>query len=115
MKKFKGTRGKWCVDKKYTNTVVISDEKRGIIAECHEITDSSNHLAYIGDGTDWLNNPEEVAYNAILIETAPELLKTLIGMTLSMKAHPDYQLGKNQEFIDYVESGEEIINKALGL
>ena len=29
-----------------------------------------------------------------------------------MKAHPDYVSGENQEFIDYVEMVEELINKA---
>lgn len=117
MKRFKGTKGKWVVDREYTNIIVISDDKRGDIAECHEVDEHCNHLVYVGDGTDWVNDPKEVEANAQLIATAPEMLEVLIGMTLLMKAHPDYLFGfgRSQEFIDYVESGEKVINKALGL
>ena len=30
-----------------------------------------------------------------------------------MRAHPDYMSGENQEFIDYVEMAEEMIDKAI--
>jgi hypothetical protein len=60
-------------------------------------------------------NQEEQVANAQLIATAPELLDRLQSIVLSMKAHSDYQTGRNQEFIDYVELGEETISKALGV
>lgn len=99
MKRFRGTKGKWFAVE-YAGTYMIQD---GEMYEDNNILDSDIYTKEVVDA------------NAQLIATAPELLRVLIGMTLSMKAHPDYQLGKNQELIDYVESAEQVINKALGL
>jgi len=41
-----------------------------------------------------------------------EMLDLIYGMYLSMKAHPDYQVGENQEFIDYVEKAEDLLERA---
>lgn len=43
-----------------------------------------------------------------------ELIRVLSSVRLSIKAHPDYQLERSQEFIDYVEIAEELINKIAG-
>lgn len=51
--------------------------------------------------------------NATLIASAPEMLHLLNSMMLSIKAHPDYVSGNNQEFIDYVQMAEELINKVI--
>ena len=56
---------------------------------------------------------EGMTVNAVLISKAPEMLHLLNSMMLSMKAHPDYMSGENQEFIDYVKMAEDMIDKAI--
>lgn len=103
MKEFKGTKGKWEVKHSELQDAynIIGTRLGGKykIARCK----------YLGD-----YDKRETKINAQLIASAPELLKALYGIYLSVKAHPDYVFSKSQEFIDYVESAEEAINKALG-
>lgn len=120
MKRFKGTKGKWHSGE----DMVIYDENgfevTGVAYPVRIKEDWDKIAPHWGGkknkGITYVDvSDEETIANRDLIATAPELLRVLIGMTLSMKAHPDYQLGKNQEFIDYVESAEQAINKALKL
>ena len=103
MNKFKGTSGPWRVD--------VLERINGIInwsiVSCNggAIADMLRFNPYA--------IPEDVIRaNATLIAAAPEMLHLLNSIMLSMKAHPDYVSGENQEFIDYVEMVEELINKA---
>lgn len=102
MKRFRGTKGEW--------KVVIPDH-----IGCTNVQFGDDIFNGFIEVWHHQSSKEEAQANAHLICAAPDLLKVLIGMTLSMKAHPDYHFGKNQEFIDYVESAEQVINKALGL
>lgn len=113
MRQFRGTKDDWVLDP-HMQGVVISSIKRGVIAECQEVSEHSNHIAYVSDGTSWDVNPDEIIHNANLIAAAPELLRVVQSMQLSMMAHPDYQSGRNQEFVDYVDIAEDVIKKALG-
>ena len=85
MKQFKGTPGPWVFDD-LAMKIKGSGDVEGMTAQCR---------------------------NAVLISKAPEMLHLLNSMMLSMKAHPDYMSGENQEFIDYVEMAEEMIDKAI--
>lgn len=111
MKEFKGTKGKWEVkhseSKTAYNVVGTVLGGRYKIARCPYL--KSDILC------DTLNKLEEreVKANAYLIASAPELLKRLNSLVLSIKAHPDYQTGLNQEFIDLVSLAEEAISQAL--
>lgn len=105
MERFKGTKGNWSIGIPGT---VVSDNG-------DNTPENTGH-----DDTEYYGGYlvcESIASkaDAQLISASPELLRVLNGMTLSMKAHPDYQFGRNQEFIDYVESAEEVISKALGV
>lgn len=51
--------------------------------------------------------------NAQLIAAAPEMLQRLKSVQLMLMAHPDYVVNENQEFIDQVDSIEEVVAKAL--
>ena len=107
MKRFKGTKGKWSVEE--FNYVISATPNSNIQREgYHDEDELSLYGGYL------IAENILSSHDAQLMATAPELLRVLIGMTLSMKAHPDYHLGKNQEFVDYVESAEQVINKALG-
>lgn len=101
MDKFKGTQGKWYIGEHRATGIQIGCSQSHYVA-----------CAYSGgnDRTD-----DELLANAQLIAAAPELLKTLQGMQLSIMAHPDYVSGENQEFIDKVDIAQEVIDKALGI
>lgn len=99
MKEFKGTKGRW----ENVGGVVFVGE---------------NIIADVFDGITEEHKPMDndvIKSNSNLIASAPDLLDCLNGITLSMKAHPDYVSGENEEFIHYVEKAENTINKALGL
>lgn len=50
--------------------------------------------------------------NAKLMAAAPELLKALNSLVLSVMAHPDYTGDENEEWTDLIETAEEAIKKA---
>lgn len=60
-----------------------------------------------------LGNEKAIA-NANLIASAPEMLRILNSLTMSVMAHPHYVFGKVAEWDDYVSTDQEVINKALG-
>jgi hypothetical protein len=100
MKNFNGTERKWYVHGcPSENKCHIGGKETYFIATVH------------GYG----RNFEQVKANARLISAAPRLLKVLQSIQLSLKAHPDYVSGENQEFVDYVSIAEDVINKALGV
>lgn len=109
MKEFKGTKGKW----QMTTSALECDHN----SEVATIWGDSGYgygatlIAHIDKGA----GDEKAIANARLIAFAPELLRTLQGIQLSLMAHPDYVSGENQEFIDKVDIAEEVINKALGI
>lgn len=109
MKKFKGTKGKW----QMTTCALECDHnsEAATIWGDSEYGEGACLIAHI----DKSPGKEKAEANAKIIAAAPELLDCLNGITLSMKAHPDYVSGKNEEFIHYVEKAEKVINKALGL
>lgn len=110
MKDFKVTKGKW-VSRHNGNYWEVNRE---------EDFNDGKRLAIsvmvfnVADGGCVFNRSGEDKANAQLIAAAPELLHRLNSLMLSIKAHPDYQTGRNQEFTDLVSLAEETINKALG-
>jgi hypothetical protein len=109
MKQFNGTIGKW----QMTTSALECDHNSEIatIWGDNEYGEGATLIAHIDKGA----GDEKALANATLIAVAPELLKTIQSMQLSMMAHPDYVSGENQEFIDYVSIAEDVINKALGI
>lgn len=105
MKQFRGTKGKWYAE-------IHPAEHCSVLSEINQ----GGTIAEVSDGTYWgCDNGFEVSKaNAQLIAAAPELLRVVQAMQLSMMAHPDYQYGRNQEFVDYVDIAEDVIKKALG-
>lgn len=94
MKEFEGTSGTWTVS---GETEIVS-----MPSQCK----ISNFIS----GRDY----DEAKANARLIAAAPDLLKALNGIMLSVMAHPDYAFDRNQEFVDYVDTAQEAIDKAIG-
>ena len=101
MKQFKGVSGPWVFD-----DLSMKIKGTGDVEGMTVIANVSPKMNYSRGMTTQCRN-------AALIATAPEMLHLLHNMMLSIKAHPDYINGKNQEFIDYVEMAEELINKAI--
>lgn len=105
MENFKGTPGPWRVDGLKRNNGIINWS----IVSCNSGGTIADMLRF---------NPypipeETIEANASLIAAAPEMLHLLNSMMLSIKAHPDFVSGENQEFIDYVKMAEELINKVI--
>lgn len=101
MKQFKGTPGPWVFD-----DLSMKIKGTGDI-------EGMTVIANVSPKMDYSRGMTTQSRNAALIATAPEMLHLLNNMMLSMKAHPDYVFRKNQEFIDYVQCAEELINKAI--
>ena len=101
MKQFKGTPGPWVFD-----DLAMNIKGSGDVEDMTVIANVSPRMNYSRGMTTQCKN-------AVLISKAPEMLHLLNSMMLSMKAHPDYMSGENQEFIDYVEMAEDMINKVI--
>lgn len=97
--KFKGTQGKW-------KTVECSFGEKQIHIQQQN---GCRSLAIIP----FYNESDA---NAQLIASAPELLKRLQSLMLSVMAHPDYFSGEEgDEWHDLISLSEETVNKALGI
>ena len=101
MKQFKGTPGPWVFDD-LAMKIKGSGDVEGMTV-----------IANVSPRMDYSRGMATQCRNAVLISKAPEMLHLLNSMMLSMRAHPDYMSGENQEFIDYVEMAEEMIDKAI--
>ena len=109
MKKFKGTKGSW-----YHNFNGEYWEVRR--KEDFEDSKSLSVSVFVFDTkTEQVEMIiKEAEANARLIASAPELAKRLNSLMLTLMAHPDYQIGRNQEFIDQVNLAKELLIKAIG-
>ena len=94
MKQFKGTPGPWVFDD-LAMKIKGSGDVEGMTV-----------IANVSPRMDYSRGMTTQCRNAVLISKAPEMLHLLNSMMLSMKAHPDYMSGENQEFIDYVKMAE---------
>lgn len=92
------SKGQWKID--------FRNEQYCIVNECFN---DSEIVAWICNSMCGLNHIR----NANLICNAPKLAERLEKLVISVKSHPDYILGKNQEFIDLVDLSEEALNLAL--
>lgn len=101
MKQFKGVPGPWVFD-----DLSMKIKGTGDIEGMTVIANVSPKMDYSRGMTTQLRN-------ATLIASAPEMLHLLNSTMLSIKANPDYVSGNNQEFIDYVQMAEELINKVI--
>lgn len=101
MKQFKGVPGPWVFDDLSMKIKGTGD------------VEGMTVIANVSPRMDYARGMTTQSRNAALIATAPEMLHLLHNMMLSMKVHPDYVSGKSQEFIDYVDLAEELINKAI--
>lgn len=98
MNNFKGTKGKWAVEN--------ASNPNGSFYRVK--VDNSESICNITT-----RDTERSRLNACLIAAAPEMLQRLKSVQLMLMAHPDYVVNENQEFIDQVDSIEEVIAKAL--
>ena len=94
MKQFKGTPGPWVFDD-LAMKIKGSGDVEGMTV-----------IANVSPRMDYSRGMTTQCRNAVLISKAPEMLHLLNSMMLSMS-------GENQEFIDYVEMAEEMIDKAI--
>lgn len=117
MEEFKGTKGKWHVDKtaiKCDNTVVCFTATLISKVDQTRLKGESWIDMYKRTEPDRIDCKIEEEYNAKLIAAAPTLLHRLNSLILSVKAHPDYIFGEDgDEWHDLISLSEEAINKAL--
>lgn len=99
MSEFKGTKGKWLVNR-LDDTFINSENGKGVLCIQHN----------------GCYDYKELPYNAQLISKAPEMLEMLkeakrviCSMKLSMWVHPD--CSKDSEFYDIATTGEETEDK----
>lgn len=98
----KFTKGKWeaLITDKHRQLVDIASEK-GVIAR-----------SFYGD-IEPIVTEQEAESNAKLIAAAPDLFKALNSIVLSVKSHPDYVFGKDEdEWHDIISISEKAIKKA---
>lgn len=101
MKEFKGVPGPWVFDDRSMKIKGTGD------------IEGMTVIANVSPKMNYSRGMTTQFCNAALIASAPEMLDLLNSMMLSMKAHPDYVSRNNQEFIDYVQMAEELIDKVL--
>lgn len=95
----------WTTEENYKSLIYDGFFIRdGRLADASGVVNTTN--VYVEEPQDITNTLNE----SDLSSKAPEMLRLLNSMMLSMKAHPDYVNGESQEFINYVEMAEELIS-----
>lgn len=108
----KFTKGEWTID--YGQT--IGHIKAVNINDLSKIPTVAIYNVFSRHGKESLTKiyEEQENANAKLIAAAPDLFKALNSIVLSVKSHPDYVFGKDEdEWHDLISISEKAIKKAI--